>query len=114
MSVIGLPMSSVSSTASVSASRSMSAAKRYITSMRARGAMRDHTPSRNARRPAATARSMSSAVPAAICARVSPVAGFTVAKRPPFAASTNWPSMNSRVSIRARAARAVDCHAAKS
>ena len=75
--------------------------------MRWRGAMRDQAPPRNARRAAATARSMSSAVPADISARGSPVAGFMVSKRPPPAQSTNRPSMNRRVSMRERAASAV-------
>ena len=97
-SAMGLPMSSVSSTASDSAFSSISAAKRFMTSMRARGAIFDQTPDLNALRAACTARSMSSAVPADISAMASPVAGLMLVKRPPFFASTNLPSMKSRVS----------------
>ena len=76
-------MSSVSSTASSSACSSMSAAKRYRISMRARGASFDQLPDLKARRAASTARSMSSAVPADIAAMTSPFAGLIVSKRPP-------------------------------
>ena len=57
--------------------------------MRWRGAMRDQAPDLKARFAAATARSMSSrGARRDISASASPVAGLTVAKRPPFGAST--------------------------
>ena len=91
-------MSSVSSTASASAFSSMSCAKRYSTSMRARGAIFDQLPDLKAFFAAATARSMSSAVPAATSAITWPFAGLMLSMRPPFFASTYLPSMKRRVS----------------
>ncbi len=61
--------------------------------MRARGAMRLHTLDFTVRFAAATARSMSAAVPALTSHSGSPVAGLTTVKRPLAAESTNLPSM---------------------
>ena len=96
-SVIGLPASSESSRASSSAFASIRSARRSRTALRSAGERRDQRPSSKARRAAATARSMSAASPAAISVRARPVAGFSVANRPPLRAGRKAPSMNASV-----------------
>ena len=68
-SVIGLPASSESSSASSSAFASIRSARRRRTALRSAGERRDQRPSSKARRAAVTARSMSAASPAAMSVR---------------------------------------------
>ncbi len=86
LSPIGLPMSRVSSSASSSAWRSISAANLSSTRLRSRGGRRDQTPASKARRAAATARSTSGASQAATSASRRPSIGLTQSKVAPEAA----------------------------
>ena len=108
VSVIGLPPSSESRSASSSRFASSRSAKRRRTSLRSAGARRDQRPSSNARRAAATAASMSAAPPDAIVAIGWPVAGFSVTNVSPDAASRNCPSMNAFVRKAGSAATAIE------
>jgi hypothetical protein len=60
---------------------------------RSRSLVRGHTPSSNARRAAATARSMSGSAASATVAMVAAVEGSTTSKRRPETGSTHSPSM---------------------
>src|SRR4051812_22471445 len=104
-SVIGLPASRASSVASSLRLASRASAKRSRTCFRSAGARRDQRPSSNARRAARTAASTSAASPAATWARTWPVAGFSVVKVWPEAASRKRPSMNACVRKEGRAGR---------
>jgi hypothetical protein len=85
---IGLPMSTVSSSASSSAWSDMSAARRCSAFFRFLGASRDQTPDSNAARAPATARSTSAASHAATLATSSPPIGLTQSNVSPEAEST--------------------------
>ena len=87
LSAMGLPMSSVSSSASSSACSRIVAANRSSTFLRLAGARFAHTPLRKAARAEVTARSMSSWSPAATRARSLPVAGLMQSNVAPEAAS---------------------------
>ena len=103
---IGLPMSSVSRSASSATFSRINAASRSSTSLRAAGARRDQRPSSNARRADATARSISTDPPRATSASTAPVAGLTVGNRDPSALGTKRPSIQQSVRRRSAAARA--------
>jgi hypothetical protein len=87
-SVMGLPLSAVSSAASSPECSSMSCASLYIMRPRSRALTFDHLPSK-ARRAATTALSMSALSASATSASVAPVAGFGVVKVLPDSASTH-------------------------
>ena len=88
LSVIGLPMSRVSSSASSSVCLVMSSAKRNSARLRLAGARLAQLPLRNTARAAATARLMSSVSPEATRASSLPVAGLMESNVTPEAAST--------------------------
>ena len=92
-SVIVFPLSRLSRTASSCAFWRTRFASRIRTSLRASGARRDHVPSSNTRRAAATARSTSARPQCATRAITAPVAGLTVSKVAPSAAGAKAPSM---------------------
>src|ERR1700675_2660055 len=77
-----------------------------MTAILSRGARRLHTRDAKVRLAAATARSISAAVPALTSHSGDPVAGLTTVKRPLAAESANLPSMKCPVSYRNAAARA--------
>ncbi len=68
---------------------------RQIRRCRSDGVVRDHGPSSNARRAAATARSSSAAAPCATSVIFSPVAGSKVGNVRPDAAFTHCPPISS-------------------
>src|SRR5688572_22520009 len=96
-SEIGLPMSSVSVSASSSRCLRMSSAKRSSTFLRAAGARRDQAPPSNALRALATARSTSGAPQDATFAMTWPLAGLTQSKVAPETAGRYAPSMKACV-----------------
>jgi hypothetical protein len=87
-SPIGLPMSSVSSSANSTLWRSISDARRCSFFLRSTGEALAQEPSSNARRPAATARSTSSGPHSLTLVRIRPSIGLTQSKVLPEAAST--------------------------
>src|SRR5688572_19706599 len=93
-SEIGLPVSSVSSSASSSRLASSSSANLSSTFLRAFGAACAHAPLRNAARALATARSTSPCSPDATAPSDLPVAGLMLSNVAPLAAGANLPSMN--------------------
>src|SRR5690606_37997898 len=97
-SVIGLPTSSDSRSASSSARARSSSAHRSITALRSAGGRRRQRPSSKAARAAATARSTSAAVQAGTSASTRPSRGLTDGNVAPPAAATNAPSTNARPS----------------
>src|SRR5688572_3246105 len=108
-SPIGLPVSSVSSSASSSLLASMRSASLSNTRLRALGSCCDQLPRRNAARALATARSMSRASPAAIAPSERPVAGLMLSKVAPLTEGTNRPSMNTPERSLSAAARSRHC-----
>ena len=90
-------MSRVSSIARCLTLASMSSASFHRIRARCEASRPDQRPSSKATRAAAAAREMSAASPRAMFAVVSSVAGFTVAKVSPLAASCQVPSMKSFV-----------------
>jgi hypothetical protein len=99
VSPIGLPASSVSSSASSSRCVRISAAQRSSTALRARGFSPAHTPASNARRAAATAAFTSASPQSATFASTRPSIGLTQSNVLPPCASRDAPSMNARPSI---------------
>ena len=98
--VLGLPLSRLSSSASSSACSMIRSPMRWMIRPRSEGDMRDHGPSSSARRAAWTARSMSCAPPSATVASSSPVPGSWVSNVCPLAAATHSPPIsNSRVAV---------------
>jgi hypothetical protein len=98
-SVIGLPASIASVAASSSALASMRSASRNSVDLRSPGAILLHCPASKAARAAATARSTSSSAQAAISAITWPVAGATLSKVVPSAASTKEPPIPVRKTL---------------
>jgi hypothetical protein len=118
-SVIVLPLSRLSRTASSLRCARTRPASRSKTCLRSSGAARDQMPSSKTLRAAATARSTSAAVACATAASTAPVAGLIVSNLPPSEASVKAPAMNSRVSgtraaAMARVSSAVNAMAASS
>src|SRR5579863_3586372 len=93
--VMGLPLSSDSSSASSPVYFEMRSPIRHTSLPRSDGVMADHGPDSKARRAARTAASMSSLSPSAARAMVAPVAGFFTSKVLPDAAGTHLPSISS-------------------
>ncbi|MNS92112.1 hypothetical protein D3C72_1262360 [compost metagenome] len=93
LSLMGLPMSRVSSNANSSMCCSNKAAKRSMTRLRSFGVRCDHTPLSKARRAAFTAISTSSAWHEATWLSTRPSRGEMLAKVSPLKASTKRPSM---------------------
>jgi hypothetical protein len=93
-SVMGLPTSSVSVSASSSACSRIAAAKASSTPLRSRGGMRAHSPRSKASRALRTAASTSAASPEATRASTRPSTGLTLSKVAPECAGRNSPSMN--------------------
>ena len=96
-SVMVLPLSMLSSTASSSRCSRTRSASFSSTALRSSGAARDQAPPSKARRADLTARSTSAASQAATSAITSPVAGLMVGKVWPLAASRKRPSMKAWV-----------------
>jgi hypothetical protein len=94
-SLMGLPTSSVPSSARSSERARTSSAQRSMICLRSTGAIRLHRPSSNATLDTRTVRSMSSASASATRAITRPSQGQMSANVLPDAASTNDPSMNS-------------------
>ncbi len=88
LSEMGLPMSSVSSSASSSRCARISSANRCSTRLRSRGGWCAQTPLSNARRAAATARSTSALSVEATRAITRPSIGVTSSNVSPLAAAT--------------------------
>ena len=97
LSLIGLPLSSVSRAASSSKCSSIRSASLFSSRPRPRASIVFQGPVSNALRAALTALSTSAASPSATWAITSPVAGLSVSNVLPLAASTHWPSISSLV-----------------
>src|SRR5262249_18334310 len=106
-SLIGLPMSRVSSRASSSAWLRTRSASFSNVRLRSFGAACDHTPDSNAARAPATARSTSGAEQAATFAGTPPSIGLTHSNVSPVADSRYSPSMNARSGMSISAASAL-------
>ena len=91
-SAIGLPQSSTSTWARVSALARISPASAHSTRPRWLGSARDQSPRSKLPRAALTAVSMSGEAPAGISAMVSPVAGFSAASVRSLAAGAKAPA----------------------
>ena len=104
---MGLPMSSVSSSASSSLCWMSSSAKRCSTRLRAAGGWARQRPSSKARRAEPTARSMSAWRPRATAVSTRPSMGERHSKVSSATALTRWPSTSARPSTRPSAIRAL-------
>ncbi|MCY1433358.1 hypothetical protein D9M71_493850 [compost metagenome] len=98
-SLIGLPMSRVSSRASSSACCLSRPAKRIMVDLRLVGARRDHTPALKVLRAFSTARSASAASQLAICAKRRPSTGLMHSNVAFDTAAVYSPLMKARPSI---------------